>query len=343
MITAAKLERRPRAFQSLTGLTPEQFRGVLEVFTPLWLEAERTRLSRPNRLRAIGAGASFKLAVPERLLMALIYLRQYLTMDFLGTLIFDLDKSNVSRSLDTILPVLEQALPGAIRARTLKPESEADTVPVAGFKPNRRRKIGTLAEFLERFPELEDLIVDSSEQERGQPKGASRTPEGKKPAGRPVDKKRFYSGKAGAHTLKTQLAVTPEGLIAHQSATAPGKMHDSRLFRRSRLGTALPVGIRLFGDKAYGGLKKVYPEYEVITPTKKPRKGQGELSEEVRGLNRLVSKVRIVVENAICRVKKYRICKDFYRGQTDKHGLYWGVVGGLVNLRLLDRLGLEAA
>jgi hypothetical protein len=105
-------------------------------------------------------------------------------------------------------------------------------------------KIGTIKEFLERFPELEDLVIDSTEQERGQPKPAKRTPTGKRPAGRPVDKRKFYSKKAGTHTLKVQLAVTPDGYIVHQSATASGRMHDAMVLRRSRLGWGLPAGTR---------------------------------------------------------------------------------------------------
>jgi len=111
-----------------------------------------------------------------------------------------------------------------------------------------------------------------------------------------VDKKRFYSKKAGAHPLKTQLAVTPEGLIAHQSATVPGKMHDAMLLRRSRLGRGLPQGVRLIGDKGYTGMGKVYPEREVVTPTKRP-KGKDHTDDE-RDFNKQVAKVRIVVENA---------------------------------------------
>ena len=340
MLTLAKLELRPKALLGLTGLTPDQFALILDTFIPLWQASEQKRLSRPNRQRAIGAGNSFKLEPPERVLLTVIYLRQYLTQDFLGLLVFDLHKSNVGRCISATLPLLEQSLPGPIRARTLKPADQEDTIPPSSYKPNRRRKIGTLKEFLEQFPELEEVIIDSSEQPRGQPKPAKKV-DGKRPPGRPVDKRRYYSAKAGQHTLKTQMAVSPQGLIVHQSATAPGRMHDSRLLRRSRLGTALGVGTRVIGDKGYVGMDKVYPEYEVITPKMKPKGGQ--LSEEERELNRLVAKARIEVENAICRVKKYRACGDFYRGPVAQHGVMWGVVSGLVNLRLLDRLAQEAA
>lgn len=329
------------------------FQVVLEAFEPLWLEAEVARLSRPDRRRAIGAGNKGKLAMPERVLLAVMFLRHHFALDFLG-LLFDLNKSNVSRGLDLTLPVLERALPGPIRARTL--QALPDEPPRKsgggggggggggsgrGAKVPRRKKIGTMKEFLEQFPELEDLVIDSTEQERGQPKPARKTPAGKRPAGRPVDKRKFYSSKAGAHTLKVQLAVTVDGYIVHQSATTPGKMHDAMVLRRSRLGWGLPSGVRLWGDKGYVGMEKVYPWLEVVTPTKR-LKGK-DLTEEARDFNKQVAKVRICVENAICRVRKYRACGEFYRGRTDKHGLRWGVACGLVNLRHLDAAGrLEA-
>jgi hypothetical protein len=86
---------------------------------------------------------------------------------------------------------------------------------------------------------------------------------------------------------------------------------------------------------------KVYPWLEVVTPTKRA-KGKDHTEEE-RDYNRQVAKVRIAVENAICRVRKYRACGGFYRGRTEKHGLYWGTACGLVNLRHLQAKGqLEA-
>ncbi len=56
------------------------------------------------------------------------------------------------------------------------------------------------------------------------------------------------------------------------------------LLRRSRLAANFLSGMGLFGDGAYVGMGKVYPEPEVVTPMKKPR--GGELSDERRGYNR---------------------------------------------------------
>ena len=315
MFTATQLQKRPAAFQRLTGVTPEEFDNIAEAFEPLWDEAEIARLNNRKRKRAIGAGPTFKLEVAAQILMTLIYLRQYCTQEFLGWLIFGLNRSNVCRNIQLILPVLEQALPGPIRAKTLK-------------------------EFLEQFPEFDTVIVDATEQERAQPKAAKKQENGKKAVGRPKKQRKFFSGKTKMHALKTQIAVTPDGLIVHQSATVPGPMADSMLLRRARLMVNLPTGTRVIWDAGYVGMEKIYPEFEVVTPFKR-KKGQ-DLTEDEREFNHQVSKVRIVVENVICRMKLFRMLGDFFRNSDSVHGLMTGVVSGLVNLRTINRLAVIA-
>ena len=336
MLSARKLMRRKQAFERLVGVTPDQFKQLLTDLEPHWNRAHRRSLLRVNRKRGIGAGRAFKLPLAERLLVTLLYLRQYFTMHVLG-MFFDLNDSNICRGIHALLPVLEQTLPAPERARTL--QAKADEPPKKGEK--KPRKIRSLDEFIEVFPEYEDLIVDATEQPRGQPKvKKSRTP-GKKAVGRPVNKRKFYSVKAGTHTLKTQVAVTPDGLIRHLSASVPGKMHDMKLLRHSRLERRLPLNVRLWGDRGYNGLDALYPRREVVVPAKKPKGGK--LTAEERETNRLISKVRIVVENAVCRVKKFRACGEFFRNQTERHGVMWGCAAGLVNLRLLDQLAGHSA
>lgn len=209
--------------------------------------------------------------------------------------------------------------------------------------------LGALKEFLEIFPELEDVIVDSTEQERAQPSKAKKSAEGKKPSGRAKDAKKYFSGKTKMqelvriryHALKTQFAVTPEGRIVHQSAAVPAPMSDSSLLRRSRLAGNLPPGVRLFGDSAYEGMGKIYTELEVVTPVKKPKGGKLEV--EQREFNRQVSKIRIAVENAICCVKTFKVTREFFRNPVSSHGQLLGVVSGLVNLRLLNRSEASSA
>jgi len=339
MLRAAQLQKRPAAFQRLTGVTPNEFDTILESLSPLWHDANTKRLNNHKRSRAIGAGAKFHLELHELLLMTLIYLRQYCTQELIGWLLFDLDKSNVSRNIALILPTLEFALPSPIRAKTL--QAEPDQTPPTGWSTAKRRKIGTLKDFLEVFPEFEDVIVDSTEQERAQPLKAKKPVDGKKPSGRKPNAKKYFSGKTKMHALKTQFSVTPDGRIVHQSASVPAPMSDSMLLRRSRLAGNLPPGIRVFGDSAYEGMGKIYTELEVVTPQKKPKGGA--LTDEERLLNRQISKVRIAVENSIRRVKTFKVSRDYFRNPVSSHGQLLGVVAGLVNLRVMNRLEASSA
>lgn len=336
MISVERFRRSPKVFTRLIGLSPAQFDEVLTELEDAWRAAEHARLSSRERINNIGAGNRYKLDVAGMLLMTLTYLRHYLTMEFLGVL-FDLDRANVCRIINRLLPLLEEVLPSPGRSKSLQAVADA----ISKDHPRSKRgRIRDVAGFLEAFPELTTIIVDAAEQERGQPKPRAKQANGKKPVGRPKDKRRYYSKKKGRHTLKTQLGVGLNGVIFHHSPSVPGRMHDAALLKRSRLMRNIPEGVETFGDKAYEGMGKVYARHSFITPAKRPKGGV--LSEEERETNRLISKVRIIVENAINRVRKYRVTREFYRGRDERHGLIWGVVGGLVNLRRFEALAAGA-
>ena len=91
----------------------------------------------------------------------------------------------------------------------------------------------------------------------------------------------------------------------------------------------------MWGDRGDTGADKLCPQHEVIV-LRMPPKGST-LSPEDRALNHQIAKVRITVENVVCKLKKFRICREFYRNDTRRHGLFWGCVAGLVNLRTVNR------
>ena len=75
---------------------------------------------------------------------------------------------------------------------------------------------------------------------------------------------------------------------------------------------------------------------EVVLPIRcKPGK---ELSPEEREINRLQSRIRVYVENAIRRVKTHRIMGDRYRNPLKKYDSINDIVCGLVNRRVLWRV-----
>ena len=118
---ADRLRGNPDTFRRLTGISPEDFDQVLTDLRPLYEEAERERLGRPDRERAIGGGRNFKLAPEDRLLMLLMYYRLYVTHEFLGFL-FDLDDSNVGRNINPLEPLLAQVF--RVERRRVEAEEE---------------------------------------------------------------------------------------------------------------------------------------------------------------------------------------------------------------------------
>src|SRR5262249_22265898 len=141
--------------------------------TPAYEAALQKQRHRSERLRQPGAGRRFALELPERLLMGLIYLRLYVSQSLLSYLM-DLDQRNISRELnDRLLPILLEVLPIPLRDAPLrhlakqKPDPSEPEGTAATKKP---RRINTLKELLEAYPELEEVLLDTTEQPLPQPK-----------------------------------------------------------------------------------------------------------------------------------------------------------------------------
>jgi hypothetical protein len=60
------------------------------------------------------------------------------------------------------------------------------------------------------------------------------------------------------------------------------------------------------------------------------------LTEVQKEYNRNHSAKRIVIEHAICRIKKYRIMNDVFRNRLRKYDRISDMVSGLVNYRILN-------
>ena len=293
-----KLRRRTAAFRSLTGVSVKEFDQLYEQVASDIDEYEEGRLSRRDRKRRIGGGASYTHDTRDRLLMAMIWLRVYPTYDVLG-FIFDLHKSNIGRNLNPILAIMRKHL-------TVEWPNET----------GRNKK--SLDKFMEEFPEV-TAIVDATEQ----------------PTYRPQDKdaqKLYYSGKKKQHTLKTQVVVRPTGKLIHVSHTVPGSQHDKSLYDASRVGDRLESDGAMMGDKGYQGIQHAH---QSVLPHKKPK--GGELTDEQKAFNRRLSKVRVVVENTICQIKTFRVMADRYRHPRDSHNDVFNIVAALVNRRIHRR------
>ncbi len=337
MITVAKLRRKPRHFQALTGLSVAEFDTLLSHVTPVYEAAESSRRTRASRVRQAGAGRKFRLALPERLLLGLMYLRLYVRQSLLGYL-FDLDESNISRELhERLLPILLDVLPTPLRDAPLRhiaseqghagasasdAPAPSDTADVS--KP--RKRIGTLDELFAAYPEIEEVLLDATEQSVRQPTDK-------------LKRKQAYSGKQQDHTLKTQIVATRKQIL-HVFGGLPGCLSDMLLLRASGVVYRVPPGCKVRLDKGYEGTDAAYPAQDVQQPIKKPRKQTQNVLE--RAYNYMLSTQRIYVEHHFARLKRWDCMAQVWRGHDRDHEDMFCVVAGLLNFRQSGCMELTA-
>ena len=311
-----KLRRRPQHFLRFSGLNVEQFDRLLRQIKPTLADFHLHRLARPDRQRVLGGGAQFRLSSEDQLLLALCWARLYLTNELLGYL-FGLDASNISRNRRLLWPLLSAHLPVPVQPRR-QLAGHAPEQP-----PKRRKRIGTLEELFEQYPDLREVIVDATEQ----------------PVQRPTKKrtqKKHYSRKKKRHTRKTQITALPNGMIAHVSRSVPGSVHDYKLFHRSGIDRTLPAEYGLRVDKGYQGIKRGYGQRSVQIPQRASKLHP--LTSAQKRENQRLARERVAIEHTIGRVKKYRVIGQTYRHRLTEYDPVMRVVCGLVNLRTQDRL-----
>ena len=277
----ALLRRQPGTFRSVCGLSVEKFDVLLARFQPVWEATRKQRLTKRQRQRAFGGGRRAELAPEDQLLLTLIYYRHYTPHRFLEFL-FGLDHTNVGRTIRAITPVLN----GLFRVS----EHRAD--PGEGLNGEA----------------LSELFFDATEQPVQRPSGDG-------------EQRRFYSGKKKRHTIKHQVVVDRRGKVLSVSPASPGRVHDKKVYDRSRV--LSPPGTTRKGDLGYLGTS-------LLIPHKKPRGGS--LTDEQKRQNRQHASERIVVEHTIGKMKVFKIVSERFRNPVKAHTAIFKSVAGLYNL-----------
>jgi len=146
-------------------------------------------------------------------------------------------------------------------------------------------------------------FIDCSEQELPRPKDQLR-------------RKLYYSGKKKKHTVKNLYAVNQKGLIIYKTKHKQiGRKHDYKIYKDNH--PKLPNEVTSMYDLGFLGVEYDYPEQKSSLPIKKKRNQV--LTKEEEEYNRNHSRRRIVVEHAICRIKKYKIMNDVFRNRLRKY------------------------
>ena len=128
--------------------------------------------------------------------------------------------------------------------------------------------------------------------------------------------------------------VNNRGYIIHKADHKKGRRHDYDIYKKNHPIT--PKDVLNVYDLGYLDVKKDFPEQLSALPYKK-KKNQ-ELFQEEKDYNKIHSTKRIVIEHAICRLKKYRIMSDIFRNRLRKYNRISDIVAGLVNYRISNYL-----
>jgi DDE superfamily endonuclease/Helix-turn-helix of DDE superfamily endonuclease len=290
-----RLSRYPVVFKAMTGLSVAQFSALASDFAPRFEHAEATRLTRPGRRRAIGAGHPFELTRRDQLLMTVVWLRRYPINAVLGYL-FGIEETTALRAVRRVLPVLEAA--------------GLDTMRLPD--PGKWRRPG-LAELTTEIPAL-TVIIDTFEQAVQRP--ADRT-----------EADTYSSGKKQRHTVKTQVAIrADDGRIVDLPPSRRGPTADLTRLKASGLLARLPDTVIPIGDLAYVGIDALHPRG--VTPRRKPR-SKPRPPEDIAS-NTAFARRRVPVEHTIGRLRAYQALTQTGRHPRRHHTQRARAIAGLV-------------
>lgn len=107
-----------------------------------------------------------------------------------------------------------------------------------------------------------------------------------------------------------------------------GKKHDFKLFKDSKVRWV--QNIQGIVDSGYTGIKKL--QGTCLLPKKRSR-GKPFTKDE-RRTNRNISSERVLNENVIGRLKRFKILNDKYRNRRKRFGLRFNLIAGIHNWEL---------
>ena len=230
-----------------------------------------------NKIDFVRGRKSILSQLEEKLFFILFYFKTYPTYDVLG-IVFDMDRTTACKQVHLLSGLL------------LETVEQMDILPASERKELKKK--------LKNLNMREFVIADGTE----------------RPVRRPVNKdlqKEFYSGKKKRHTYKNLILTNKEKAILFLSETVSGKTHDMKIAKDTEFMKSIPKEIVCLFDSGFEGIDKIYQDAKISKPTKK-KKGK-ELTKTQKKKNRSISKKRVLVENAIAGIKRFRITSDVFR------------------------------
>lgn len=128
--------------------------------------------------------------------------------------------------------------------------------------------------------------------------------------------------------MKTQIVVDKKTKRIICTSYSNGKRHDFRLFKESK--TKIHPEISVVTDSGYQGLQKLH----LKTQMPKKRSKKNPLTKEDKQSNQTLSRERVVNENVIGVLKRFKIIADRYRNRRKRFALRFNLIAGIYNWEL---------
>ena len=287
--------RDERHLRALTGLDSRQIHLLLPQFTQAREQLEEEAYQERKKLdpyaRKPGGGRKGKLPTDEeKLIFILYYMKAYPTFDMLGDK-YDMSRSSANENVYKMFPILTLAL------------SELGAIPHRHFE--------TVEAFQEALGDTERIIIDATER-------AYR---------RSIDsetQRKYYSGKKKQHTVKNTVITRDDKSIFFLGDTFEGHTHDYTMLK-----TEFPpeldwfLDLDVLADLGYLGITSHYQGHRIQIPHKTPPKTahnpDPKLTDQQKSDNSAMSKIRILVENAIGGIKRFNILVHQFRNRGSKY------------------------
>lgn len=275
--------KNERLMHAVTGLSAKEFLDLLPIFTRVWGSSKKQQhLLNSSGERAIGGGRKgFLRTTADKLFFVLFYYKCYPTFD-LASFLYNCDRSKACLRQHELSNILETAL------------GKKMVLP--------KRQMKRVEDFFKAFPEAKEIFVDGTE----------------RPIQRPKDKDRQkdnYSGKKKRHTRKNLVIADKDKRVGFLGRTSEGKKHDFTLLKEQAPPDRMPPKVKKHLDLGFKGFAAQFPDHKISMPKRKPR--TKELSEFAKEQNKKKSAIRVLIENTLAGVKRYRIVADIFRNRKE--------------------------
>ena len=293
------VRNNPARFRSLTGMAEDTFNTLLPFFKESHDEYFKYHQLNGKPRKGIRTAAIYKTSplpsIEDRLYFILYFLKNNVTQELMGDH-FNMDQSKCCQWIHCLYGILKDAL------------KDAGVMPASN-----KKELAAVYEKMD-AEEISVLMHDGSEREIPRPINSDQ-------------QKDMYSGKKKRHTVKNAVITTMTGIILFVSQTVSGKTHDKNMADNMY---SFPSSSIVLQDTGYQGFKA---SDHTLMPIKKPR--GGELKDYEKSYNRLVSSIRVKVENYIGSAKILHTVRYECRLRKDNFtGSVFHVASAIHNLRL---------